>query len=73
MSGKIAGNIFPAPEKPVYKARFSVPDTSSNKPFIDIENSENTTPPRTKIYFIEDASLINRANNTSESESTTLL
>ena len=47
--GNMAGRILPAPAIPAYRALFSVPDISSNTPFMDIKYMETITPPVKKI------------------------
>ena len=51
IKGKIAGKMFPAPAKPVYKALLLVPETSNNIPFKLIEYKENIMPPKINKYL----------------------
>ena len=48
-NGNKAGIIFPVPAIPVYRVLFSVPDISSNTPFMEILYIEKIRPPVKKI------------------------
>ena len=48
-NGNRAGIIFPVPAIPVYRVLFSVPDISSNTPFMEILYIAKIIPPVKKI------------------------